>query len=235
MIIKSSSNDDKYLQVIYDEKLLPYTNYPELLTKHLFETYDLKEGQKILDIGCGRGEFLSGFIKKGLVGTGVDKNIDIAKKVSPKASLKSTDLEKNGLPLADNSFDVIFSKSVIEHLYYPDKLMHEVKRVLKPGGLVITMCPSWEYNYKIYFEDYTHRTPFMKKSLHDLLSIHSFEEIKVDFFIQLPILWKKWTFFLLPLVFLTRIMVPRKLSKKFKWVRFSKEIMLISIAKKSKR
>ena len=59
-------------------------------------------------------------------------------------------------------FDVIFSKSLVEHFYYPEKIYQEMHRVLKNGGIIITMTPDWEINYKTFYEDYTHRTPFSK-------------------------------------------------------------------------
>jgi len=136
------------------------------------------------------------------------------------------------LPYENNLFDVVFSKSVIEHFRAPEKLISEVKRILRPGGIVITMCPDWETNYKIYFEDFTHRTPFMVQSLHDIHQMHGFEEIIVEKFRQLPIVWKyPW---LISVTELTRLLVPDLFKKKYKWVRFSKEIMLLSFAKKAK-
>ena len=56
-------------------------------------------------------------------------------------------------------FDVIYSKSVIEHFYYPEKILKEAYRVLKPGGIIITLTPDWEFIYKSFYEDFTHRTP----------------------------------------------------------------------------
>ena len=48
------------------------------------------------------------------------------------------DFTKENLPYGEDIFDVIFSKSVIEHLYYPENLF-EAKKILKHGGLLITM------------------------------------------------------------------------------------------------
>src|SRR6202000_1579943 len=100
-------------------------------------------------------------------------------------------------------------------------------RVRKPGGLAITLCPDWEFNYRIYFEDYTHRAPFMQSSLRDIQLLHGFENVGVEGFRQLPILWGRGRW-LLPFAELTRIAVPGFLRTRSKWVRFSKEIMLLS-------
>jgi SAM-dependent methyltransferase len=217
-----------YVEVVYNEQDRPLTAYPARLASYLFERYNIKLGQKFLDIGCGRGEFLRGFIDCGLQGHGVDRS-RAAEKYCPEADLRTADLENERLPYPDNHFDVIYSKSVIEHFYYPEKLVQEMYRVLKPGGLAITLCPDWEFNYKIYFEDYTHRTPFTQSSLRDIQLIHGFENIEVERFRQLPILWGHGGVLLL-FAEMTRIFTPSFFRNHSKWVRFSKEIMLLSSA-----
>lgn len=219
-----------YVAVVYNEQGRPLTTYPDQLANYLFERYGLKAGQKFLDIGCGRGEFLRGFIGRGVKGYGVDRS-RAAEKYCPEAELSTADLENNGLPYEDNFFDVIYSKSVIEHFYYPEKIFQEIYRVLKPGGIVITLCPDWEFNYRIYFEDYTHRTPFMQSSLRDIQLIHGFENVQVERFRQLPVLWRGGSL-LLPFAELTRLLTPSFFKPYSKWVRFSKEIMLLSSATK---
>ena len=219
-----------YVAVVYNEQDRPLTTYPGKLASYLFDRYGMKAGRYLLDIGCGRGEFLCGFINCGVTGYGLDRS-RLAAKYCPEAELRTADLEKDPFPFDDDFFDVVYSKSVIEHFYYPERLMCEIYRVLKPGGLVITMSPDWEFNYRMYFEDYTHRTPFMRTSLRDIHLIHGFENIHVERFRQLPALWRKagW---LLPAAELTRLLVPNFLKPYSKWIRFSKEIMLLSSAYK---
>jgi len=226
-----SAQKKDYVNVVYNEQDRPLTIYPQQLTRYLFDKYKLKEGDKLLDIGCGRGEFLHGFIECGVAGYGVDQS-RAAEHYCPDAVLKISDLENDGIPYEDNFFDVVYSKSVIEHFYYPERMLAEMFRVLKPGGLAITLCPDWEFNYRIYFEDYTHRTPFMQSSLRDIHLIYGFENVSVGVFRQLPILWGFWGRWLLPFAELTRLLAPFFLKSHSKWVRFSKEIMLISSARK---
>jgi SAM-dependent methyltransferase len=219
-----------YVDVVYNKADRPLTSYPHKLARYLFDRYGMKKDDTLLDIGCGRGEFLSGFVDCGIKGYGVDRSI-VAKTYYPNLELSKVDLENEQLPYADDTFDFVYSKSMIEHFYYPEKIVEEIYRVLKPGGTAITLCPDWEFNYRIYFEDYTHRTPFMQSSLRDIQIIHGFEDVIVQRFRQLPILWGSGAV-LLPLAEMTRILLPSALRSYSKWVRFSKEIMLLSSAKK---
>ncbi|QNJ13133.1 S-adenosyl-L-methionine-dependent methyltransferase [Synechococcus sp. A18-46.1] len=219
-----------YVSVIYDESERPFTSYPKKLVEYLFQRYKLKFSDKILDIGCGRGEFLKEFTDLGLSGFGVDQS-QASRNYCSNAVLKFSDIESQGIPYDDDFFDVVYSKSVIEHFYYPEKMVCEAYRVLKPGGLMITLCPDWHFNYRIYFEDYTHRTPFMQSSLRDILLIHNFKNVRVENFRQLPTLWGKEKF-LTPFAELTRLLVPNSFKSLSKWVRFSKEIMLLATATK---
>ena len=166
-------------------------------------------------------------------GHGIDFS-NFAIKHCPKARINVIDIEKENIPYPDNTFDVVFSKSFVEHFYYPEKIFNEAYRVLKPGGTIITLTPEWQYIYKSFFEDFTHRTPFTNISLKNIQAMSGFKDIKVESFKQLPILFenslfsKIFSFF----SFLTRILVPEKLRMKNKWIRFSKEIMLLSVSRK---
>lgn len=226
-----STQQRDYVDVVYNEADRPLTDYPRKLTRYLFDRYGIARGARLLDVGCGRGEFLRGFIECGVTGFGVDQS-EAARRYCPGADLRRADLENEPLPFEDNSLDVVYSKSVVEHFYYPERLVREMYRVLKPGGQILTLCPDWEHNIRNYFEDFTHRTPFTLTSLRDIHTMSGFESIQVERFRQLPVLWSSPGATLLPLAELTRLFVPRALKPYSKWVRFSKEIMLLASARK---
>ena len=172
-------------------------------------------------------KFLSNFQKLGLDVVGVD--------ISPEAhnykhnfDIKICDVERDALPFKNNTFDVIFSKSFIEHLYYPERYLKEAFRILKPGGILITLVPDWESNYKIYFDDFTHRTPFTNISLNDAYLMHGFRDVSVTKFRQLPIVWKYPI--LNYLCILIAPFVPVRTKTKF--FRWSRELMLVGVGKK---
>ncbi len=128
------ADPDRYLDVVYNATDRPFTEYPDLLTEHLVKRFGLSVGAQLLDVGCGRGEFLRGFIRAGCVGSGVDQSTIAREHCPDDTDIRAADLELEDLPFADSSFDVVFSKSVIEHFYFPERLVKEMLRVLRPGG-----------------------------------------------------------------------------------------------------
>ena len=213
------------LRVIYSTKRRPYTSYPSKLCKHIAENYFKPDYETLLDVGCGRGEHLREFEKLGYQVKGVDSSKE-AKGLSEDLEVEIVDIEKELFPYKDGSFDVVFSKSLIEHLNNSENLMREAYRVLKPGGRLITMTPDWGSVYKIFYEDYTHRTPFTKKSLYDIHQIFGFKEIQVRKFRQLPILWRY------PWLNIFSKILSYFPESNIKFIKFSKRTMLLSWAEK---
>jgi len=211
-----------YLSVVYDEGSHPYTEYPKKLCHYLYQSFKLQPGMRMLEPGCGRGELLRNFQELGLDVYGVDISAEV-KAFAKTFPVEICDVENDLLPFEDSSFNVIYSKSFIEHLYYPERFLKEAYRVLKPGGKLITLVPDWESNYKIYFDDFTHRTPFTNISLTDAYKIYGFDYVSVYKFRQLPILWKY------PILnYLSASISPfvptRTTNKFFRW---SRELMLV--------
>ena len=113
-------------------------------------------------------------------------------------------------------------------MHKPEKYLDEAYRVLKPNGRFLTLVPDWESNYKIYFDDYTHRSPFTMQALNDAYRMHGFSNVKVFKFRQLPIVWKY------PLLnyFCAAISPMIPVRTKIKFLRWSRELMLVGIGQK---
>ena len=216
-----------YLSVVYNSKTHPYSDYPSKLCSYLFQIFNLKKGMKMLEPGCGRGEFLKNFKNLGLDVVGLDISEE-SLNYGNDFEVKICNVEKEKLPFDDNTFDVVYSKSFIEHLYYPEKYLEEAYRVLKPGGILITLVPDWESNFRTYFDDFTHRSPFTYISLKDVYLMNGFKNVKVFKFRQLPLIWK-FPF----LNYLSMVIAPFvPIRSKIKFLRWSKELMLIGSGKK---
>ena len=103
------------------------------------------EGREILDIGCGRGEWLEIMRDEGLQANGLDLNSVLVEDCREKG----LEVEKNDAltylrSLQDNSLGAITSFHLIEHLEFDYRvaLFDESVRVLKPGGIAIFEAPN---------------------------------------------------------------------------------------------
>lgn len=174
----------KYTEIIYpnDEG----NTYPDKYFKHVCENllfYDIK-GKKILDIGCGKGTAMKQFAKYGLEAFGIDCRDEGLR------NFRLCNIESDAIPYEDNTFDIVYSKSVIEHVTNSENFVKESLRVLKPGGLFICLTPDWESQRRFFWDDYTHVKPFTRKSLRDILLIHHYVDVECEYFFQMPFLWK---------------------------------------------
>ncbi|MBN1551933.1 class I SAM-dependent methyltransferase [bacterium] len=82
----------------------------------------------------------------------------------------------------NNAFDVIFSSFLFEHLTRAqlDNVIRESRRILRTGGVLITLLPNYKYIYRHYFDDYTHLQVFSHVSFADYLKSHGYELISVQ-------------------------------------------------------
>ncbi len=118
--------------------------WSEEYKKLLIEKFKLREKKAVLDVGCGAGNstrLLSEFTASdsSIIGVDVDEAIlDVAREKSKEQ--KNISYQESGataLPFEDNTFDFVFCQTVMIHLPDPKKAIQEMKRVLKPGGLLI--------------------------------------------------------------------------------------------------
>ena len=117
-------------------------------TDEILELCKIKKGSKILEVGCGAGLTTRYLAKKydvKIIG------IDISEKMIKKAKERNKKLKNaefmvadaQNLPFKDNTFDIVFTESVIAMV--PDKLkaIKEFKRVAKPGGYIGLNEVTW--------------------------------------------------------------------------------------------
>lgn len=130
-------------------------NFTELKTRDmaLFALGDV-EGKKILDVGCGRGMYILTFNKMGakmVAGIDILKDyIQDAKDFVGKHGYDTDQIQYGdctNMPFEDNTFDLLFSGDVFEHITpeQKDKCIAEAFRVLKPGGYFVIKTPNLKY------------------------------------------------------------------------------------------
>jgi SAM-dependent methyltransferase len=95
---------------------------------------------KKLNFGCGD-----------LIWEGYD-NVDIQE---DKRLTKSFDFNRFPYPIKENTYDYVWSRSVLEHLEEPDKVLHELWRICKPDAIIEIIVPY--YNNKSAVSDMQHK------------------------------------------------------------------------------
>ncbi len=147
------------------------------------ELVDL-EGKKILDVGCGMGVWLNQFSKftdpENVYGSDIDQDLikEIPADIAPQTNLKVCPGEQ--LDFADNTFDIVFTNEVLEHVDDDRRVVEEIVRVLKPGGKFICFTPNrgWPFEQhgiflgKKYIWGNIPLLPWMPKWVHMRLAPH---------------------------------------------------------------
>jgi len=134
----------------YDESVLQHIIFRaahSMLCREIKAYHNADERLKILDVGCGTGEFVfkaAASLKKAEV-HGVDLSTTMIQKASTKKRFDNVLFEEGDvehLPYTDNTFDVITCSHSFHHYPNKEKAMQEMYRVLKPEGrlMIIDGC-----------------------------------------------------------------------------------------------
>lgn len=105
------------------------------------ERYNFQNDWRILDLGCGP-TLVGRLFTKGVL-VGLDPLVDDLgiRKLYPEVKIVAGRGEE--LPFADESFDVVFCRNVVDHSQSPQKVVSEAQRVLKKDGLFLLACYTY--------------------------------------------------------------------------------------------
>jgi len=139
----------------------------------------------IVDLGCGRGEWLELLKEEGYKALGVDTNQVLLDRCRARGlEVIDNDALKYLRGLPDNSLSAVTGFHIIEHLQIAVliSLLDEIVRVLLPGGLVIFETPNPEnvlVGSNFFYFDPTHRNPVPSLLVKFLLESRGFDRIEV--------------------------------------------------------
>lgn len=136
------------------------------LLKNFYNISYNDKSYKVVDIGCGDGYLKKYFEKRNFEYIGYD--------------IQDLDIEKDKINLDDNSIDLVINIGLIEALENTENLISESKRILKKGGIFYTLTPNWQKDYKNFYNNPIHKTPFTPNSLNQILSaMYNFKDVQV--------------------------------------------------------
>ena len=143
-------------------------------------------GRRVLDLGCRSGALARHFLEGNeVVGLDVDRAA-----LAKAAALGIEPVEANveePLPFADASFDAVVAGELLEHLQFPEALVAEAHRVLRPGGALVGSVPNaFRLQSRLRFlrgrepeDDPTHLHLFAPAAVRALLG--AFEHVELSY------------------------------------------------------
>jgi SAM-dependent methyltransferase len=131
---------------------------------------------RLLDIGCGRGLFLALARQRGWEVAGTELSPEAAASGRQKYELSVFAGDVTQAQYPTNHFDVVTLFHVLEHLSLPRATLEEVKRILKPRGLLVVAVPDaggwqarWGGPHWFHVDVPRHTVHFTRESLADML------------------------------------------------------------------
>ncbi|HUQ33915.1 MAG TPA: class I SAM-dependent methyltransferase, partial [Pyrinomonadaceae bacterium] len=141
----------------------------------------------ILDLGCGRGEWMELLLEEGIRARGVENNHILAEGARSRGlEVVEQDALRFLREQPTNSFGAITAFHLVEHLPFERlaELLAEIERTLRPGGLVILETPNPK-NLVVaacnFYADPTHQKPVFPETLFFLSQQKGFVELKIEY------------------------------------------------------
>jgi len=140
----------------------------------------------VVDLGCGRGEFLEALRAAGISARGVEANANAVQECRQKGlEVESGDLVDFLRGRGEGSLGGVFAAQVAEHLPPPvlQALLGEAHRVLRPGGLLLletVNTRSLVGLLEVFYRDLTHERPLHPDTLSFLAAAAGFTDVRVE-------------------------------------------------------
>lgn len=116
----------------------------------IIERYAPLAGRRVLDLGCGVGQYVRAFQREGARAYGCDVETARLRAARDAGTPGLATAVGEALPYRDGAFDVVVLNEVIEHVRDDRLTLREVERVLTPGGTAIIFAPNRLYPFETH-------------------------------------------------------------------------------------
>jgi 2-polyprenyl-3-methyl-5-hydroxy-6-metoxy-1,4-benzoquinol methylase len=126
------------------ERLPDERELPDYELRLAFARDHIRPGMRVLDLGCGAGEFTAALAAWGVdvVGAEVAETaILTAQRLHPDGDFRLVPFDGE-LPFEDVAFELVWASEVIEHVADTHRWLTEIRRVLTPGGRLLITTPA---------------------------------------------------------------------------------------------
>ncbi len=141
----------------------------------------LPEGARILDAGCGSGRNMVELAHYGSV-TGIElseTSVALARERGAGEVVAGSVLE---MPFADESFDLVVSLDVIEHLEDDLSALRELRRTVAPGGSLLVTVPAYQWLWSGHDEINHHHRRYTRRSLQRVAEQAGWQQARTTYF-----------------------------------------------------
>ena len=145
------------------------------------EKEGLAGARQVLDVGCGTGTMLTHLERYGEA-TGVDMDADAVTYCRERGLQRVTQISAPPWPLADAAFDVVTLLDVLEHADDDVGLLREIRRVSKPGALVMISVPAYRFLWGPQDEISHHKRRYRAHQLENVISRAGLVAERVSYF-----------------------------------------------------
>jgi 2-polyprenyl-3-methyl-5-hydroxy-6-metoxy-1,4-benzoquinol methylase len=132
-------------------------NYKENKWEHEAALPHIQRGQKVLDVGCGEGNFLAKVQGKGAIASGIELNRKAAKIAKDKGIHVHEELLQSHQLI--DFYDVVTSFQVLEHVADPLAFVQGCIKVLRPGGTLVIGVPNDDSFLRLDPTNYLNQPP----------------------------------------------------------------------------
>ncbi len=186
---------DRFYEVLNYKKETQTLSPEEILGKHTFKKIPLKflvdylqsskildTRRRVLDVGCGFGMVIHFMEKCGLQAEGLEQSVDAVDYAQKEFGLKVHHGSIFSHDLPANHYDVVFSTAVMEHFTNPRGALEQMRRLLKPDGLLFVNTPDFKgmvlrEGIDRWFK-FVHTFYYTNVTLSSLIQLAGFEIVK---------------------------------------------------------
>lgn len=234
----------------YIERQLQYNKERFIKLISVVKRYSSNANARILDVGCGGGEFLKLAKNSGYEAHGIELQPDRAEHSRRSCGCKiyEHDISSDYFDQYKNSFDAVTLWDVIEHVNFPYKTLLSIHKILGPGGLLYIDTPAkdsfyhrfGELTYGITFgkfptflnimyseHPFGHKQIFSTKELTTMLNKMGFEILHLEKFHELSFPYAYYLKKMLGSDYLARKLVPL-VSLLFLFCRIKNKMLIVA-------
>jgi len=173
--LKRNNNIRTYYENVYYKDCKKQQDFRRISNN--LRAFEIRQGDKIIDIGCGNGLSCAYLVKRGAKAFGIDISFKVLKVALQYDDINVVQANAEYLPFKGSAFDGAIFMGTLEHFIDPGKALNEVKRALKPKAKVAFAVPNSNFSLFRFLEGtgQIHEVPRTLNGWKRLFAQHGFE------------------------------------------------------------